>query len=171
MCDRGKVRRGYNRFVMLRVLIRNSYSMPHRIKPAFAFFSIAVCFFYACQPNDVRVKLPPDYFTIVTNESVSTQAGVTIIGDTIRVSICPQNAYCIIPDNVSVSVRLVKGSDSQRLRLFAPISNFKRRPNSFYVDSTSVVLDSQPYKVILRGGKYVGGNENVSQAIIQVSRL
>ena len=141
------------------------------IKCAFADLLIVAACLYGCQPNEVVPELPPDHIAIRSGESVLTSAGITVIGDTINVSICPPNAYCLIANNASVSVRLVKGSDSQRVRLFAFIDNYMRRPSSVNTDSARVVLENQPYKVILRSGQYVKGAENVSQAIIQVSRL
>lgn len=147
--------------------------MLHHLTSALALIFVMACCLYACRSKEFIPELPPDYFTLVADESVLTPAGITLIADTVNVSICPPNADCIVADNVSVSVRLIKGTESQRVRLFAPVDNFVRRNSTFNGDSVSVGLDRQMYKVILRRGQSINKSDNTrnSQAVIQVSRL
>ena len=136
--------------------------------------SVLFVVFYlnACQPNAVVPALPPDHVALVTGESVSTPAGITVHADSVNVSICPPNAACFAPNSTGGTLRLSKGSQSRSVRLFSWIPNYKRQSTST-ADSVSVEFDGQRYKVILRDGDYRKGPEStvLPEAVIQVSRL
>ncbi|MEZ0539915.1 hypothetical protein [Fibrella arboris] len=126
---------------------------------------------YACKQDASVPPLPAGYVEIQTGKPVLTSSNLTVIADTIRVSICPKPAACFAPDNVSASLRLVRDRESQSVRLFAFFDSQGRRDVSSS-DSTGVRLGGQLYKVIL-SGQYIGETEQsrLGRAILQLAPL
>lgn len=140
------------------------------IKLVTSYLFVGVVFLYACRSNELDPELPSGYIELQAGRLAQTRAGVTVIADTVRDFICPLNAACIAPDNVSASLRLVKANESRSVKLHAWIG--KSEHGGFTDDSASVVLKGQLYSVTLRG-QYInssaGGRRG--RAILQVSRL
>lgn len=127
---------------------------------------------FACKKNDIE-PLPVDHYLL--NEGVLFPAtdGLSIIADTVRISICPPDANCFAPDNTSAFIRINKNAETRSVRLFTRLRDDLRRvPTPSAIDSTSVKFDGQLYKVILKA-RYINTKEKgkAGQAIIQVSRL
>lgn len=102
---------------------------------------------------------------------ILTPAGLTVIADTVYMSICPKNASCLVPNNVFASLQVVRNQESQPVRLFTFFGVQSRRDGSLG-DSASVKLGGQLYKVIVRG-QYIGETDQsrLGRAIIQVAPL
>ena len=136
---------------------------------------VGTVLFSACKSSNVPPELPSDYIVLQSGVLLPTSVGLTAIADSVWVSICPANASCFAPNSAGLVLRLSKGTQSQSVKLFAWIPNYTRRlasPSGF-TDSTSVELDGQRYKVILRNGRYAtaSGSENRPEAIVQVSPI
>ena len=146
--------------------------MLRYLRSAFAFVFIMVCCLYRCQPNQMGLKLPPDYIALRAGESAFTQAGPLVIADTLSAFICPFNASCSTPDRIVVSLRLMRGKESRLVRLSSSISehDYKRFSNA-RSDSTGAQFGKQSYKVVLRGPYTKNPYKPDRQAVIQVSRL
>ena len=124
----------------------------------------------ACKQNEA---IPAnELFLIRQGRDVNMPMGLTFRSDTITVTVCPPNAYCIAPNFVSVSLQVTRGTFNQQLRLFAPTNNYKRIANAIG-DSSGLVIDGMSYKIILRDGYYETSSANIPSgaATIQVSRL
>jgi hypothetical protein len=151
--------------------------MLHFTKQLSGLLIVGTILFFACRSSSISPDLPPDYIAIQAGASVQTSAGPTASADSVSVSICPENANCFAPNSATVVLRLSKGAQSQPVKLFAWIPNYNRRlvvPTGL-TDSTSVELEGQRYKVILRDGKLLtnSGIESLTKgtAIVQVSKL
>lgn len=127
---------------------------------------------FACKKNDVE-PLPVDHYVLSEGVLFPATDGLSVIADTVRISICPPNAYCIAPDNASASIRITKNAENRSVRLFTGFrSNLRQFSGPLATDSTSVQFDGQLYKVILKA-RYINTKEKgkTGQAILQVSRL
>lgn len=148
--------------------------MSRHINAAAGIVFGTLCGLFACQSNPVVPALPPDHVALIRSESVTASDGITVTADSVNVSVCPANANCFAPNNVSVKLQLSKNAQSRTVRLWAFIPNYTRRPGgNTPVDSVAVEFGGQPYKVILRDGGFRKGAENVDlpEAVVQVSRL
>lgn len=128
---------------------------------------------FACNPDPVIPALPADHYVLTRGTLFSTAAGIDVIADTINISICPPEAFCFAPDNVSASIRLIQNSETRSVRLFSWFGEYTRRdsPAIGLTDSTSVRFGSQLYKVILKARYITTGKDKTGQAILQVAKL
>lgn len=148
--------------------------MPRYLSFVITGLFTGACVFYACRPSTIGPELPPDYVAVRAGQSVVTQAGLTVVADTVSVTICPKDAYCIVANSARVKLTLTNDAQTRPVRLFTFIPNYTRRTGFYGLsDSVSTSFGGQLYKVILRDGRYVPGPDNttIPEAIVQVSRL
>ena len=127
---------------------------------------------FACKKNDIE-PLPVDHYLLSEGVLFPTTGGLSVIADTVSLSICPPNANCFAPDNASAFIRINKNAETRSVRLFTWLrDDLLRVPTPSVIDSTTVQLDGQLYKVILKA-RYINIKEKgkTGQAILQVSRL
>ncbi|MEZ0486428.1 hypothetical protein [Fibrella aquatica] len=122
-------------------------------RPA-AFLLAALTLIGACKSTEPIIPIPTDHIVLRQGQSTITSAGVTVFADTVNVFICPKDASCFAPDNLSASLRLVRNQETRSVRLFAWFGGSTRR-NGGISDSTSVLFGNRLYKVILTG-QYTG---------------
>ncbi len=147
---------------------------------------IFVCLFglsaviFACKSGDENIlaklpELPSDHYALTQGTLFPAAAGINVVADTIYISICPLDASCLVQDNVSASIRLIKGAETRSVRLFTFIEDgVSRKQYPASIDSTGVRFGDDVYKVILKG-RYTSttetGRGKAGQAILQVSKL
>ena len=142
-------------------------------KTALGCLFVLSAWLYACQSNPVLPDLPPDHYVLKEGVLFPATAEINIIADTVNLSICPIGAACFAPDNASASVRIIQDTQIRSVRLFTWFSDVISRATAPSAnDSTSIQLDGQRYKVILKA-RYTTNNEKgkTGQAILQFSRL
>lgn len=156
------------------VLLKTGITMSHHLKSTLGCVFVVICLFCACQPNPLVPAIPPDHVALISRESITTTAGITVLADSVNVSICPSNANCFAPNSASVKLQLSKNAQTQSVYLWTFIPNYKRMSSiNPPADSVTVAFEGQQYKVILRDGGFRKGpeNANLPEAVVQVSRL
>jgi hypothetical protein len=106
----------------------------------------------ACRSGE---GVEPDGLIILrVGQTATSPTGVVITADTIQISVCPENAMCIMADHARATLRFVQNGQTQVVRLNS-LSRFARRATNqaIWLDSTAVELGALRYKVLFRGAK------------------
>lgn len=142
--------------------------MLHVAKQLSGLLIAGTTFFFACKSSDTA---PTASVSLGLNQSARLSTGVMVQVDSIQDSRCPLNAYCIWAGQAKVRLQVSKNQDAKTLQLALgpdPNGSYKNR-----LDSTTVVLSHEAYKVILKSVTPYPGSANPGQlqkAEVEVTR-
>lgn len=135
-------------------------------KKSIALLTGGVLFVMACQQSGTS---PAELVSLQRNQSARLSSDVTVRIDSIMDSRCPINVNCIWAGQASVALTLSKENATAATHLILGASTAAGKR----ADSTTVLLASQTYIVILRNvTPYpgTGTTGQMQQAVVQVNR-
>lgn len=130
---------------------------------------IGSLFFSACKSTET---VPTTSVTLSLHQAARLSSGVAVRADSIQDSRCPTGVACIWAGQARVRLLLTKDQDSTTVGL-ALGPDIKEGYNK-RLDSTSVVLSNESYKVILREVNPYPTTTNMAEpktALVQVTKL